>query len=304
MTITKIELQNFLDNIQLYLVDDNLELLKSLQSESIDLIYCDPPFFSQRNYSTKSKIDINIKCEFVDTFKDLKEYLNFLHIRFVEMKRILKQTGSLYIHLDWHASHYAKVILDSLFGYDNFINNIVWCYSGGGSGKRSFAKKHDDILLYAKSKEYIFNYADVSIPYKTGTDVLIDEKTNKKYYIKSGIRYYIERDGKTLEDWWLYTDVPNMNHNKLEDRHEYPTEKPWQLLERCILASSNKGDTVADFFGGSGVTAAVSQKLERKCIICDKSKDSINLIKARLLGNKSIKEKSYQLPIKAMFETP
>ena len=297
MTITQIELPKFFENIKLYYVTDNLELMKFLPSESIDLMYNDPPFFSQRNYMTKSKIDTNIKRSFTDTFTDLTEYLNFLHVRLVEMKRLLKPNGSIYIHLDWHSSHYVKVMMDNIFGYDNFINNIVWCYTGGGSGKRGFAKKHDDILLYAKSENYTFNYNDVSIPYAKGTEVLIDEQTKKKYYLKSGIRYYIERSGKILEDWWTCDDIPNLNHNKLEDRHNYPTEKPRQLLERIIKASSNQGDTVADFFGGSGVTAAVSKKLERKCIICDKSEDSINLIKARLLGNTSIKEKSYQLPI-------
>lgn len=298
MSIKRIELPEYFKDNYLYHVTDNLELLKSLPSESIDLTYNDPPYFSQKNYSTKSKADTDIKRSFTDTFTNLTEYLNFLHIRLVEMKRILKPTGSIYFHLDWHAVHYVKVIMDNLFGYDNFINNIVWNYTGGGSGKRCFAKKHDDILLYAKSDKYTFNYNDVSIPYTEGTKVLIDEQTNKRYYLKSGIRYYIERDGKILEDHW--SDIENMNHNKLEDRHDYPTEKPWQLLERCILASSNKGDIVADFFGGSGTTAVVAQRLGRKWLTCDKSEDSINLIKARLLGNKSIKEKSYQLPIEEM----
>ena len=302
MSIQKIELPEYFKDNYLYYVTDNLELMKSLPSESIDLIYGDPPYYSQRNYSTKSKADTDIKRSFNDTYENLTDYLNFLHIRLVEMKRLLKPTGSIYVHLDWHASHYVKVMLDNLFGYDNFINNIVWCYTGGGSGKKCFAKKHDDILLYSKSPIYTFNYNEVSVPYKPGTEVLIDEKTQKRYYLKSGTRYYIERSGKILEDWWTCDDIPNLNHNKLEDRHDYPTEKPWQLLERCIKASSNKGDIVADFFGGSGTTAAVAQRLGRKWLTCDKSEDSINLIKARLLGNTSIKEKSYQLPIEAMFD--
>ena len=299
MSITKIELPEYFKDNQLYLVSDNLELMKSLPSESIDLIYGDPPYYSQRNYTTKSKADTDTKRSFTDTFTDLTEYLNFLHTRLVEMKKILKPTGSLYLHLDWHASHYVKVILDTLFGYDNFINNIVWNYTGGGSSKKCFAKKHDDILLYSKSDKYTFNYNDVSVPYAPGTEVLIDEQTKKKYYLKSGVRYYAERDGKLVGDWW--DDIPNMLHNKLSERHDYPTEKPEQLLERIIKASSNTEDIVADFFGGSGTTAAVAQRLNRKWITCDKSIDSINLIKARLLGNTSIKEKSYQLPIDVMF---
>jgi DNA modification methylase len=293
MTIQQIKLPNHLKTNYLYL-GDNLELMKSLEDNSIDLIYSDPPFFSQRNYTTTSKAD-NIERSFADIFNTLTDYLSFLQIRLIEMKRLLKSTGSIYIHLDWHSVHYVKVIMDSIFGYDNFINNIVWCYTGGGSSKKCFAKKHDDILLYSKSKNYTFNYGEVSIPYAKGTEVSTDEKTQKKYYLKSGNRYYIKRSGKILESWWI--DIPNLNHNKLEDRHDYPTEKPRQLLERIIKTSSNPGDIVADFFGGSGVTACESQKLGRKWITIDISENSVNLIKARLLGNNSINEQSYQLPL-------
>jgi len=292
MTIQKIELPEYFKDNCLYLVDDNLELLKTIPSESIDLSYNDPPYYSQRNYKTKSMVDLNVTRSFTDTFKNLTDYLNFLYVRLIEIKRILKPTGSVYIHLDWHSVHYVKVVMDNIFGYDNFINNIVWNYTGGGSGKRCFAKKHDDILLYAKSENYTFNYNDVSIAYAPGTEVLIDEKTKKRYYLKGGTRYYVERDGKILEDHW--NDIMNLNHNPLNERHEYPTEKPQPLLERCIKASSNPGDIVADFFGGSGTTAAAAQKLGRKWIICDKSINSINLIKARLLGNTSVKEKTFQ----------
>ena len=297
MPIKKIKLPEYFKDNQLYL-GDNLEVMKTLPDSSIDLIYSDPQYFSQRNYSKISKVD-NVKMSFTDTFESLNDYLKFLYVRLIEMKRLLKPTGSIYIHVDWHVSHYIKVMMDSpeLFGYDNFINNIVWNYTGGGSGKNKFATKHDDILLYAKSDKYTFNYNDVSVPYNKGTEVLIDEKIQKKYYIKSGTRYYIEREGKILEDWWTCNDIPNLNHNKLEDRHDYPTEKPWQLLERCIKASSNPGDTVADFFAGSGVTAYTAQKLGRKWISCDISEQSINLVKARLLGNTSINEKGMQLPL-------
>jgi len=298
MSIKQIELPEHFKNNKLYL-GDNLELMKSLPSDSIDLIYSDSPFFSQRNYTTISKAD-NIKRSFTDTFDTLSDYLSFIQVRLIEMKRLLKPTGSLYVHLDWHSVHYVKVILDSIFGYDNFINNIVWCYTGGGSAKKAFARKHDDILLYSKSENYTFNANDVAIPYKPGTEIETDER-GKTYYLKSGTRYYIERQGKFLEDYWTCEDIPNMNHNKLSERHNYPTEKPEQLLERIIKASSNKGDMVADFFGGSGVTAAVAQRLGRKWITCDKSPQSVELIKLRLLGNNSINEKSFQLPIDAIF---
>lgn len=296
MTIQRIELPEYFKENQLYLAD-NLELLKSLPDKSINLTYIDPPYFSQKNYSTTSKVD-NVTRSFTDIFEDLTEFLQFLHVRLIEIKRVTKSTGSVYVHVDWHCSHYVKVMMDNLFGYDNFINNIVWCYTGGASSRDAFATKHDDILSYAiKRGNHVFNFNEVSVPYKPGTKVQIDEETGKKYYTKSGTRYYIERDGKILEDWW--TDIMNMNHNPINERHNYPTEKPQPLLERIIKVSSNVGDTVLDCFGGSGTTAAASQKLNRKWITCDISKDSIELIKTRLLGNISIKEKSYQLPMDA-----
>lgn len=300
MTIQRIELPEYFKDNQLYL-GDNLEVLKSLPNNSIDLTYIDPPYFSQRNYSTKSKVDSNITRSFTDTFNNLTEFLQFLHHRLIEIKRVTKPNGSVYVHVDWHCSHYVKVMMDNIFGYDNFINNIIWCYTGGASSRDAFATKHDDILSYAVERgKHTFNFNEVSVPYAAGTEVLIDELSGKKYYLKSGTRYYIERNGKILEDWWC--DIQNMNHNPLNERHDYPTEKPQPLLERIIKVSSNPGDTVADFFGGSGTTAAAAQKLGRKWITCDLSEDSINLIKARLLGNTSIKEKSYQLPIDAYIQ--
>jgi len=296
MSIKRIELPEYFKDNQLYL-GDNLEVMRTLLDNCIDLTYIDPQYYSQRNYSKVSKVD-NVKMSFTDTFESLNDYLKFLYVRLVEMKRLLKPTGSIYVHVDWHVSHYIKVMMDSpeLFGYDNFINDIIWCYKGGASSRDAFATKHDNILSYAiKRGNHTFNFNDVSIPYAAGTDVLIDEKTQKKYYLKGGTRYYIEREGKILEDYW--TDVQNMNHNPLDERHDYPTEKPQPLLERIIKVASNKGDIVADFFGGSGVTAAASQKLGRKWITCDLSPDSINLIKARLLGNTSIKESGMQLPL-------
>ncbi len=291
MTIKKIELPEYFKDNQLYL-GNNLEVMRILPSESIDLIYIDPQYYSQRNYSTTSKVD-DIKRSFTDTFKSLEDYLRFLHVRLVEMKRLLKPTGSIYIHVDWHVSHYIKVMGDNLFGYDNFINNIVWCYSGGGSSRRAFATKHDDILSWGKTDKYTFN--QITVPCKPGTEFIMDEEKQQRYYVKSGVRYYVDRDGKYLEDWW--DDIQNINHNPFNERHDYPTEKPQPLLERIIKAGSNSGETVADFFAGSGVTAAAAQKLNRKWITCDLSEDSINLVKARLLGNSSIKEKGYQLPL-------
>lgn len=281
----KIELPGHL-NGQLYLCD-NLELMKSLPSNSIDLVYIDPPFFSGRNYSAESKVDKGEVREFTDTFNTLNDYLRFLYPRLVEMKRLLKPTGTIYVHADWHAFHYIKVMMDKIYGYDNFKNDIAWCYKGNSTATRYYARKHDNILFYSKSDKYTFNLDDIRVPYTDEIESSTAVRGDKKYEWKPNPL------GKVPEDYW---EIPFLMGGSKEYL-DYPTQKPEPLLERIIKASSNEGDTVADFFGGAGTTAAVSQRLGRKWITCDKSEKSIEVIKARLLGNKSVKDKGYQLDV-------
>lgn len=283
---SKIELPSHLKG-ELYL-GDNLEIMRSLPSDSINLVYIDIPFYSGRNYSAESRIDSGEIRSFDDTFLDMYSYLRFLHPRLVEIRRLLKNTGTMYIHADWHAIHYIKVLADKIFGYDNFINHIVWCYSGAACGKRKFATKHDDILSYGKTENYTFNLSDIVIEFTTDCRNVDDQ--GREYYIKNGKRYYCKHEGKIPEDWWL---IPVVGPSS-SDRVDYPTQKPEFLLKRIILASSNPGDVVADFFGGSGTTAIVAHKLGRRWITCDKSNKAIDVIKMRLLGNKSMKEIGYQ----------
>ncbi len=178
--------------------------------------------------------------------------------------------------------------MNKLFGYDNFRNHIVWCYSGGGQSKQTFPRKHDDILFYSKSDKWTFNYND---PYLK-TEYSVDIDGQNIVAVRGDKRYGWEGNplGKMIEDWWF---IPVMASTDSE-RVDYPTQKSEKLLERIIRASSNEGDTVADFFGGSGTTIAVSQRLGRKWICCDKSEKSIEVIKTRLLGNKSVKDKGFQ----------
>jgi DNA modification methylase len=277
---------------------DNLNLMRLLPSASIDLVYIDPPFFSGRKYSAESKVDDGVTRSFDDTFNgDLNQFLKFLYVRIFEMKRLLKPTGSIYVHLDWHAVFETKVfIMNKLFGYNNFRNHIVWCYSGGGQSKQTFPRKHDDILFYSKSDKWTFNYND---PYLK-TEYSVDLDGQNIVAVRGDKRYGWEGNplGKMIEDWWF---IPVMASTDSE-RVDYPTQKSEELLERIIRASSNEGDTVADFFGGSGTTAAVSQRLGRKWICCDKSEKSIDVIKARLLGNKSVKDKGFQPDISSAWE--
>ena len=252
---------------------DNLAVMRSLPSEIIDLIYLDPPFFSGRNYNCIFGDDDEVR-----TFSDiwdggLPTYLAWLNARLWEMKRLLKPTGSLFIHLDWHASHYVKCELDKIFGYINLVNEIIWCYAGGGQSKTSFAKKHDTILIYANSKKWTFNSNDIRVPYDSsysGTS-FASEGTRAQ-----GKTYKPNPLGKIPEDYW------RINRPYSKEVIGYPTQKPEELLERIIKACSNKEDIVADFFSGGGTTAAVAEKLGRRWIACDVSRIAVSVARDRI----------------------
>ena len=257
---------------------DNLHVMRTLPSESIDLIYIDPPFFSGRNYNMIFQ-DRNEVMTFEDIWEGgIPTYLIWLNARLVEMKRLLKPTGSIYVHLDWHASHYVKVEMDKIFGYDNFRNEIIWCYKGGGRPQDGFARKHDIILYYKKGKNPTFNSKDIKVE-RTNTSFFVDE-AGKKYWLKYGKRFYFTDEGKTPEDWWA--DISPLS-GPYKERLGYPTQKPEALLERIIKASSNEGDVVADFFCGGGTTPAVAQRLGRRWIACDISRIAIEVTKGRIL---------------------
>ena len=291
MAITRIELPKHI-NGELYL-GDNLEVIKLIKTASTDLAYLDPPFFSGRNYSAESKIDKGEIREFTDTFKTLNDYLKFLHVRLIEIKRVLKSTGTVYVHADWHAIFEIKCfIMDKIYGRDNFRNHIVWCYKGNSTATKYFARKHDDILFYSKRDTYTFNIDDVRIPYTNEVNGSTAVRGDKKYdWVPNPL-------GKVPEDYW---EIPFLMGGSKEYL-DYPTQKPEALLERIVKVSSNSGDTVLDIFGGSGTTAAVCKKFGRKFITCDKSVDAINIIKARLLGNKSIYDKGYQPDIESAWK--
>jgi len=263
---------------------DNLHIMRMLPSESIDLIYIDPPFFSGRNYNVIFG-DQNEVRSFSDIWEGgLPTYLIWLNARLLEMKRLLKPTGSIYVHLDWHASHYVKVEMDKIFGSKNFINEIVWCYSTSGRSKKSFSKKHDIVLFYSKTNKYYWN-AQAKIPYSLEyinshfTDK--DDKGNicRKRFDAGKWRTYYPEEGMIPNDWW---NIPYVN-SMAKERLGYPTQKPEALLEIIIKASSNEGDVVADFFVGGGTTAAVAEKLNRRWIVSDISRIAVEITKGRIL---------------------
>lgn len=251
---------------------DNLHVMRQLPSESIDLVYIDPPFFSGRQYNVIFG-DQNELRSFSDIWEGgMPGYLIWLNARLYEMKRLLKKTGSIFVHCDWHASHYIKVEMDKIFGHSSFVNEIVWCYkSGGASPKRYFSRKHDSILFYSRGKSYHFE------PQK-------EKSYNRgmKPYRFSGVTEYQDEIGwytlVGMKDYWEIDMVGRTS----SERVGYPTQKPEKLLERIITSCSSKGSVVADFFCGGGTTAAVAQRLGRSWISCDQSRVAVALTADRL----------------------
>ncbi len=272
------------------ILGDNLSVMASLLPEyegRINLIYVDPPFFTNRNFTTRigrgedSRKPAKWKLAegYHDAWPDLDSYLQFLYERLELMYRLLAPNGTLYLHLDWHADAYARLLLDEFFGAENFINEIIWTYHGPSPIKRAFNRKHDTILSFAKGKDYTFNADAVREPYNPNTLTTFNSSRKAGF----GKVPDLER-GKVPEDWWYFPVVARL-HN---ERTGYPTQKPLALLERIILASSNKGDLVADFFSGSGTTAFVAAKNGRKFIAVDETFRALHTTRSRFVNSKSI----------------
>jgi site-specific DNA-methyltransferase (adenine-specific) len=263
---------------------DNLPILQSLPSASVDLIYIDPPFntgltqkrtrITARRTSTDSptgtrngfggaryEVTTVASPHYHDTFDD---YLTFLRPRLVEAHRLLTPTGSLFLHLDPREVHYAKVMLDDIFGRAHFRNEIIWAYDYGGKPRDRWPAKHDNILWYSRSpSKYTFHYDAIDrVPYMA-PDLVGPEKAAR---------------GKIPTDVWFITVVPTNSREKTG----YPTQKPLKLLERIIRVHSNPNDLVLDFFAGSGTTGAAAAKLGRRFLLIDSSPDAIRIMRKRL----------------------
>ena len=257
---------------------DNLHVMRQIPSNSIDLIYIDPPFFSGKQYNVMWG-DANEMRSFNDIWEDgMPGYLIWLNARLYEMKRLLKPTGSIYVHCDWHASHYIKVEMDKIFGHENFRNEIVWRYGlGAFRSTRHYPRKHDVLLFYSKSLESTFN-----VQRGEPTAAMLQkyshiDENGARYMMSYGKRYYL-KGGRPVDTVWdIATIAPTSG-----ERIGYPTQKPEALLERIIKASSNEGDVVADFFVGGGTTAAIAQRLGRRFIGCDQSRVAVAVTVERL----------------------
>jgi DNA modification methylase len=273
------------------ILGDNLPVMSALLPEyegRINLIYADPPFFTNRKFPARiGRGEDSRKPEkwklaegYHDFWPNLDSYLQFLYERLALMVRLLAPNGTLYLHLDWHADAYARLILDELFGLDGvFINEIIWTYHGPSPIRTAFNRKHDTILVYAKSKDYTFNVDAVREPYNPNT--IATFKSSRKAGF--GKVPNLAR-GKVPEDWWYFPVVARLHG----ERTGYPTQKPEALLERIILASSNQGDTVADFFCGSGTTALVAARHGRKSITSDISPRAVHTAHNRLASSQSV----------------
>jgi DNA modification methylase len=266
------------------ILGDNLAVMAALlpeYEERINLIYADPPFFTNRKYPARiGRGEDSRKPEewalaegYRDSWPSLDAYLDFLFQRFALMYRLLSPHGTLYLHLDWHADSYARILLDEIFGSDRLLNEIVWTYHGPSPIRRAFNRKHDTILAYVKGPNYTFNVDAVREPYNPSTVQTFRASPKAGF----GKVPDLER-GKVPEDWWYFPVVARLHR----ERTGYPTQKPESLLERIILASSNQGDLVADFFCGSGTALAVAARLGRRFIGSDNTFRAVHTSRQRL----------------------
>lgn len=247
-----------------------LDLLRSLPDESVDMIYTDPPFGTGDIQTLERKVSGKIvsKISYDDRFEN---YMEFLVPHLEQIHRVLRTSGSLYLHLDWRWVHYAKVALDRIFGFDNFLNEIIWSYNFGGRGRSRFPTKHDNILLYVKEKgSHVFNWNSIDrIPYSA---------PELQYVGRSK-----EEAEKRIAAGQIPTDVWSMSivGTASKERTDYPTQKPVKLVKRMIVASSPSEGLIVDPFGGSGTTGAAALECGRQFILGDQSQMAIDVMKER-----------------------
>ena len=278
--------------MQALLAGDEATGLPSLRGK-VDLIYIDPPFDSKADYRTKINlpgIEIEQKptvleqAAYSDTWKDgTVSYLKMIYPRLLLMRELLSEKGSIYVHIDWHVGAYVRVLMDDIFGKNNLVNEVIWGYKSGGAGEKGYAKKHDTLLMYKKSADFLFNVQKeksyMGLGYSTGNKnvVLYDDNDGRGPYTLVNVK-----------DWWIDIGMIATSKGRL-----YATQKPEALLERIIKASSNEGDLVCDFFGGSGTTAAVAERLGRRWITCDIGKPASLIMRKRFI-DQGVKPFLYQ----------
>lgn len=288
-----------MSGINKLILGDNLEILKTLETETVDLIYLDPPFFSNKNYEVIWGDSGEIRS-FEDRFSGgIDHYISWLKERVIEMHRILKNSGSIFLHCDWHANSYIRVqILDKIFGYENFREEIIWFYSNKYTGNKTdgLVKQHDTIYRYSKSKNFTFNI--VRIPSIHGgrttstTHRQIIDGSSKKVMKRHEDGSLVHQVVDNFKNAGSVFDISFLN-SQSKERIGYPTQKPAELLERIIRTSSNETDIVLDPFVGGGTTVAVADKLNRKWIGIDQSVAAVKVTEARMNNQQDLFSKSF-----------
>ena len=280
------------------------------QRKKVDLVYIDPPFASGADYAKKiylrqnpkqaeklKKAQQELDAEDLRAFEenmygdiwDKERYLNWMYENLVAIRSVMSETASIYVHLDYHLGHYVKILMDEIFGEDNFVNEIVWHYTKFAGKASGFHSNHDSIYYYTKGDDACFNKLRIPVEKQRKQTARIWDSEQKKAIqardANGNLIYYDQKD-KALDDTWY--DIPLVNPMAKERKEmDYPTQKPEALLERIIKASSDEGMTVADFFGGSGVTAAVAARLGRNFIHVDVGLNSVQIARDRLAAAKA-----------------
>jgi DNA modification methylase len=253
---------------------DSLDVAREVPDGTLDLIYIDPPFGTGTVRTGRGH-------RYTDRADDPDAFVHWLSPYLEHSRRALAPTGSLFVHLDYRAVHYVKVALDRLFGRARFVNELVWCYAVGGKGRRGFGRKHDTILWYARGEDWAFYPDAVRVPRRGGSHMRVVDGVQEKTDRKTGRVYrYPVHAGKVPEDWW--TDIETLNHSDRE-RTGWPSQKPERLLARIESAVTRPGDLVADWFAGSGTTAAVAQRLGRRFVVADREPDAVAVCAKRLV---------------------
>jgi DNA modification methylase len=257
---------------------DNLEWMRQFPDEFVDLCYIDPPFFSNRYYEVIFNDGQEIRA-FEDRWKGgIEHYIEWMRQRVFEIHRMLRPTGSFYLHCDYHAGHHLKVMCDDIFGPNQFQNEVVWHYRGAGVSPRRYGRRHDVIFFYAKGDEWTFNVDDIREPYAEAT---IERFRHYIGNVRGQQDYGVQKlhpKGKHPDDVWQIQPIAPSARERLG----YPTQKPEALLERVIKASSNAGDLVFDAFCGCGTTLVMAERLKRRWLGIDVSPTACNLMKRRL----------------------
>lgn len=274
--------------MQALLAGDPQTGLPSLRGK-VDLIYIDPPFDSKADYRTKvvlpglnlqQKPTVIEQFAYADTWEEgTISYLKMIYKRLVLMKELLSSNGCIYVHIDWHVGPYVKTILDDIFGKENFVNEIVWSYSWGIRTDSRWNRKHDTIYMYSKSAENIKFNANEVLEERQVSESTANRLKYKGALIKDGNKGRGDSELALPSDVWYIATINGM----AKERLNYATQKPEALLERIIKASSNEGDLVCDFFGGSGTTAAVAERLGRRWITCDIGKPAALVMRKRFI---------------------